>query len=443
MNLLVIIASNGTNKAYVRRDSYIMKKIVLLFVSIMLLLSACQKAPERESSGSVTTEAGLDENVTGNKNDSLVDENVSHNEKKSLDDIEMIVSFDEARNQLENIKGKSFGDIHFPDYYVMTLENQISEFEVSCYHAEDLEILEEQLGKIWDDYEKTDREKSRVQDYTNSERPDYKGESVFSENNEYIYTATSDGMICGNSLDSSWDGYGEIIKSYEIEWGDEIDDSVYELVDGEYSVKAAIAMVEERVNETLLGIEKDFTYKVQHLYVVKNAETDTYDYKMILGRFYGDIPIDTALGFYTYANIDYGKVFRGDGLLAIVHRKDKIDCFNTEKPLINITKLNDYDKIVSPEYAALKAQTEVASVGVGDYDYCGLVYMMEQKSRKNGNSIYAFEYESKVTSYMRPYWVFFQQSEYLPSFNGNGNQYTHAILVDAIDGSLYYFDYSA
>lgn len=409
-----------------------MRKLIGIIMISALVLSACQEAPKGndDNKDSVSVTEGAEKPAS-----------TKPAKAPEKDSSVMLVSLDEARSQVASLLGSSYEGFSFPDYIVMTDADSVSDYSVEVYHNDDLAAVGEYLSKIWDDFVLVDRDKAEVSEYTNASIPGYYAETVFGEDYKYIYTTANDGMMCGNSLDSSWGNYSGVNESYEFEWGDVADDAVYELSDGSYSVTDAVKLVEDRCNEVLSEMEGDFTYKVQHLYVTDNSETATPDYKMIVGRCVNGIPLDTCEEFYTFEDTDYDKVFRGDGLTAIVHRKDKIDCFNTAKPLLKLNKENDHSEIVSPFYAIDRMKNEIASIGAGSFDYCGLVYLMEQERRENDKGeFYAFEYETSVKSYMKPFWVFMKKDPEAYGRNGNCNYYQNIVIVDALDASVYYFD---
>lgn len=78
------------------------------------------------------------------------------------------------------------------------------------------------------------------------------------------------------------------------------------------------------------SFEKEkFTYKVQHLYVMKVPDQEYYSYSMVIGRLYNGMVVDTSSDFLLADGKSYPYTHCGNHIMATMCHKKTLDYVNT------------------------------------------------------------------------------------------------------------------
>ncbi|MEE3393870.1 MAG: hypothetical protein VZR00_09290 [Lachnospiraceae bacterium] len=213
-------------------------------------------------------------------------------------------------------------------------------------------------------------------------------------------------------------------------------------MDGETKVRDAVSFVEDKFNKNLSQYENNkFTYKVQHLYVIKNPENDCYDFNMVIGRIYRDIPIDTCSDFLISPGKCYDKVHCGSHMMVIMRHKNKLDYVNIMTELFETESEEKEEKIISPLWAVNRIKETIAHVNGMSFVQCGLVYLITQKNELASKNEQDVLQEVNDTTYLRPVWLFStKRSENAIYGTRTKDGHGASVIVDALDGSLYYYE---
>lgn len=390
-----------------------MKKRLCIVSILTILLSACNKAPVREP-------------VAGTE----------------LEEVQngYYIYADKALEEMKEIRGKKIGNLEISEEINIPEQINVSTYKVTKCKVDDFGEIDDVVEKIWPDYYRIDKTNTEGETYTGID-PEYIGYGFHSSDRKYTYVSDSNGYIYFNSGISFETSY-EIVDEYDPEWGMTIPEDVeYELSDGKMKVSEAVAFTEETCNKNLYGFERGIDgYKVQHLYVVKN--NDKYSYILIVGKIIDGLPLDTAIEYYDSQDNNSEYAFSGSQFYVIINSKDKISYFHNGNYLMNIDKKEDYDKLLSPLSALKVVEDEIADVAIGKLDQCGLVYLMKQKRIVVDGIQMAFSIDSEEETELRPFWMFSKGNDDINGYNGNNDYHGTTILIDALDGSAFYFDAS-
>lgn len=123
----------------------------------------------------------------------------------------------------------------------------------------------------------------------------------------------------------------------------------------EISVPDAVSYTENKLNEYISLLEKNkFTYKIQHLYVLKNPDTGFHDYEMVIGRVYQGIALDTGSHFELPEGKYYDKLHCGAHMIAIMRHKESLDSIVNGVESLNIETASETESVISPFWAVWK-----------------------------------------------------------------------------------------
>lgn len=420
-------------------------KLYILFVVLGLVLCACESAPDRNQQA--PAKISPDISITSATTDDPTEApDVTAPVSNSSNEI-VYSTLKEEKEKVASLAGKNIYGFNLPARISMPDADDLCLFEVSCSYGHSYDEMLECIKGMWDDYETANELELQCNDFDYTELPKYKVRVWFDEDRKYIFTCSTSGSIVCNSIDDSWQSYTSTTKKYDILWGDQIsDDEGYSLLGGYMSVNDAIKMVEDKFNTFYSVIEQNvFTYKVQQLSVATNSVTGTPDYYMILGREYNGLPIDTCMMYYDLSGIRNEKVLFGESILVIVHEKGKISCVDTYFDARIMYKGESIDKIVSFDSALELAKKEIATIGLENIEQAGLCYYHIEDAVYDDEGILITgsvgKDENKRTG-LRPYWVFAQEKK-TDNFQITPNGHGTTILVDALDGTVYYFETTA
>ncbi|MBR0132094.1 MAG: hypothetical protein IJM14_03315, partial [Lachnospiraceae bacterium] len=304
-----------------------MKKVLL--VVLVMVLSACQKTPETESSVGMSSD-DKESLVTSTP---ALDSSESESPKQEEKDGYALITLEQARMEAKEMAGQTVEGFIMPEKIVVTDGNTIPVYKDSEHQCESYKEAEECFRKLIPRYDEIVAAGAEPRYYYNDEEnPEsvagvtYKIES----DNDYgmeIATVSDKGFISydGKIVSFMW----EPEERYDIEWGDSYtDDEGYELSDGFVTIKDAIEFTEKRINDSLgelyEGVDK---FKVQHLYVFKNEKNGKYVYKMIVGFVFDGQALDTASLYYDSKGGKDKYTFAGFYLNCVMEKSDCLDSF--------------------------------------------------------------------------------------------------------------------
>jgi hypothetical protein len=358
---------------------------------------------------------------------------------------EKYVSMDVAKEQLKEIVGKTIDGFSFPETIEMPDVRKVSEIELVPWYPEREKDLKKAVKKLWGGYFKVDWSNSKSQKVTSPVDNQYYGFQNEDTNTDAFYSYDSRGLLCGDSMVDMKLNASDCVAEFDFEWGDTATEKdVYSLEDGEISVPKAVSYTESLLNKQLSLLEKEqFTYKVQHLYVMKNEETGFFHYNMVIGRIYQGISIDTSTDFELTSGNYYDVTHCGIHMVAIMKYKNSLDYFNSYNELFQIGEKQEKDKIISPIWALNAMEKQIAHINGLSFSDCGLFYLVVQDNKlaeKKQQDVYqGVDNPSQSKTYLRPLWLFL-------SDDGSGvfdaitkDKHGTSVLVDAIDGTLYYY----
>jgi hypothetical protein len=176
---------------------------------------------------------------------------------------------------------------------------------------------------------------------------------------------------------------------------------------------------------------------------MKNEETGFFHYNMVIGRIYQGISIDTSTDFELASGNYYDVTHCGIHMVAIMKYKNSLDYFNSYNELFQIGEKQEKDKIISPIWALNAMEKQIAHINGLSFSDCGLFYLVVQDNKlaeKKQQDVYqGVDNPSQSKTYLRPLWLFL-------SDDGSGvfdaitkDKHGTSVLVDAIDGTLYYY----
>lgn len=355
---------------------------------------------------------------------------------------EQYVSIEEAKNQLQKLEGKSIEGVYLPEHILMPDIQKISEVKLSSWYPKQKGDLEEILKNMWNDYGKVDWTQIKEKTFTNKNDNTYYGSEKQDEKTGFLYSYDSDGFFSGDSLNDTEMTGESCVKEFDFEWGDTTsEEDVYQLEDGDVLVSEAISYTEDLFNENVSELEKSlFKYKVQHLYVMKNAETGCYDFNMVIGRIYNGIFIDTSSDFSLSQGKSYDKVHCGTHMIAIMRHKNSVDYVNSCRELFDIETEAEKEKIISPIWAVQLINKEIAHVDGLSFSDCGLVYLLVQDNQLIKDNVQDVYQQVNETTYLRPVWLFMSAGSGAAFETMTKDNHGISVVVDALDGTLYYYE---
>lgn len=355
---------------------------------------------------------------------------------------EQYVSIEEAKNQLHELEGKSIEGVYLPEHIFMPDIQKIFEVKLAPWYPKQKEDLEKIIKNMWNDYEKIDWSLIKEKTFSNKNDDTYYGSEKQDKKTGLLYSYDSDGFFSGDSLNDTEETGKSCVKEFDFEWGDTASEKdVYQLEDGNILVSEAISYTEDLFNENVSELEKGlFEYKVQHLYVMKNAETGCYDFNMVIGRIYKGIFIDTSSDFSLSQGKSYNKVHCGTHMIAIMRHKNSLDYVNSCRELFNIETETEKEKIISPIWAVQLINKEIAHIDGLSFNDCGLVYLLVQDNKLVKDNVQDVYQQVNETTYLRPVWLFMSMGSGAAFETMTKDNHGISVVVDAVDGTLYYYE---
>ncbi|MBR0133383.1 MAG: hypothetical protein IJM14_09935 [Lachnospiraceae bacterium] len=409
-----------------------MKKFILVVMIFMIgtLVCSCEKTEDNTSS---SEESGT--------------------QPSSVDSEIVYVTLDEARKEADELKGNKYLDFELPEKIVMPEGNTLGIYEVSCRYMNDYQADLECIKNLWDDYEKTENiEMLHIENEHMDENgkvlPKLKSILYVDDETEptYAYSFTRCGKIMFESKKCSWTRFIDGSKWYDFNWVDKIPEKEgCELPEGYMSVAEAVGLVEERVNQHYSVLEnQQFEYRVSELTLAENSSNDTPEYYMVISKVYNGTVIDTVGEFVLNDNKRIKKIIRGDAFTVIINEKNKISGVNATGygGAKNIKEKEKTEKIISLKSALSLAKKEIATIGLENIYNAGLAYYYVLDPVYDEHGEVHADLGPDDTWEMRPLWLFAQKK---PGENPGSALSGHgpSILVDAIDGTVYYFNTTA
>lgn len=364
---------------------------------------------------------------------------------------EKYVSIKKAHEQIAELEGNMAAGFHFPDYLAMPEGDTISEVKLIPWEPRGKKDFETALQNLWSGYNTVDwsairRTKRQIAVEKNNKK--YFGDKYFyiekeNEKTGIYYSYDSNGFFCGDSLGDTKLTCESCVKKYDFEWGDTSSDKdTYPLEDGNVSVSEAVSYVETLLNQHLPAMERNqFSYKVQHLYVVRNEETGYYDYNMSIGRVYQGVLIDTSSAFTLSEGKCYDKIHSGKNILATMRHKNKLDYINICDELLTAETETAAKKIISPFWAVQQMNQKIAHLGGLNFVHGGLVYLLVQDNQRAKDNVQdIFQGVAHGATSLRPVWLFMSQGSDSISPGFTKDNHGTTVVTDAIDGTLYYYE---
>lgn len=396
------------------------KKIMLFCTLIFLLtvMSGCENAP------------------VGN----IEEDNISQSDLKS----EKYVSIEEAKEQLSKLQGKRVNNFAFSEYIDIPDIDKISVLKLSQWSSsgDNLFILEDILSNMWIDFKEVDWSSIDEQRFTMENNEDYLAIQKEDAETGYLYSFDTDGFFSGDSLRDTELMVSSCVKEYSFEWGDSASkEDIYKLEDGEVSIYEAVTGTEALFNDNLTELEgNQFTYKVQHLYVMENEASGYYEFNMVIGRLYKNLDVNTSSDFYLMEGKAYDKLHCGAHFIAIMRHINKLDYVNICNELFDIESEEIYTEMISPLWAVQQMDKQVAHTDGMKFDRCGLLYVLVQDNKFYDDNIQDVYQIVDDTTYLRPVWLFAKSDNGIGFDTLTNDNFGVCIIVDAIDGTLYYYE---
>lgn len=394
-----------------------------LLLVCMSVMGGCEEAPVSPGDGDVGKEGEI-----------------------SLEDSQQYVSLEEARKQAEELEGNTVEDFCFPKHIEVPKVQEAGVFKVSSEDKRSLEEIKSAMGNIWTDYHTIDWGMAKdTYPYEIPEDYDMRVEGREDEKTGWWYSVSLTNGLYGfaaASLKNMEENPASLVAGYDFEWGDTVTEDSYMLKDGEYTVSEAVSYTERVLNESLRQSgENQSEYKVQQLYVTREHGEDDYcSFNMLVGKVLDGVVIDTSSSFEIHSGSYYDKVHSGVSLRVTMRDKNHIGYVNTSESLFGIEEESETDKIISPWYAVLLMNEQIAHVGQMSFSDCGLVYLMVQDNAKAENHEQDLFQGINDCTYLRPMWVFMSKPAGGSVIYATNNSHGKSIIVDAIDGTLYYYE---
>lgn len=354
-----------------------------------------------------------------------------------------LVSVQEAKQQAVQLQGKNIDGLQFPEKIILPDVQEVSEAKLAPWYTKDDNELKKVIQSLWNDYNTVDWSRIKETSAYNYNIPNYYGKEKKEEKTGKIYSYSSMGFFCGNSLeDESELSIDNCVKKIDFEWGDTVsEEDTYILKGGKVSVTEAITYTEDLFNKHMSVFEKGkFTYKVQHLYVMKVPEQEYYNYNMVIGRVYKGVMIDTCSDFLLSDGKSYPYTHCGIQIMAIMRHAKSLDYVNTCYECLDIVSEETHKKIISPFWAVKKIDKDIAHLSGMSFQNCGLEYLLVQKNRKEKDNLQDVYQGADDTTCLRPVWVFMTKSLGSSFETTTDDVHGASVVVDALDGSLYYYE---
>ena len=318
-----------------------------------------------------------------------------------------------------------------------------SDLKLTPWYTQNDNDLKKVIQSLWSDYDTVDWEKIQEQDFPNDNIPNYYGKEKSDKKTGKTYSYSSMGFFCGNSLgDEPEPSIDNCVKKYNFEWGEVASkQDKYALQDGELSVLDAVTYTEGLFNKHMRSFEKEkFTYKVQHLYVMKVPDQEYYSYSMVIGRLYNGMVVDTSSDFLLADGKSYPYTHCGNHIMATMCHKKTLDYVNTGFECFDIASTKAHKKIISPLWAVRKIKKEIAHIGGMSFQNCGLVYLLVQKNHEAKDNVQGVYQCVDDTTCLRPVWVFMTGASGSAFNTSTDDIHGASVIVDALDGTLYYYE---
>lgn len=392
--------------------------IVCILLFGIYIMTACEEAPTNTNQ-SIEQEESIEESLAS----------------------EQYVSLDEAKEQIGKLEGKNIDGLYFPEVIQMPDVQSVSEIKLAPYQWNDEQDMIQAISNLWRDYDAVnwDSIKEKV---SKAKSSDYFGKYKVDKKTGFLYAYDTVGYFVGDSMNETKLDISSCVAEYDFEWGDTASETdIYPMEDGEISVPAAVSYTEDKLNESISLLEKNqFTYKIQHLYVLKNPDTGFHDYEMVIGRVYQGIALDTSSHFELPEGKYYDKLHCGAHMIAIMRHKESLDSIVNGVESLNIETASETESVISPFWAVKQIDREIAHIGGLNFGHCGLFYLLAQENprKKEEEQVAYGEVSESDSTYLRPMWVFMSSGETITS--GQTKDFHGAsVLVDALDGSLWYY----
>lgn len=389
--------------------------IYCILLILTLCITGCQKAPKRDKDTTDKVDLSSDK----------------------------LVPVQEAKRQTLKLQGINMDGLQFPKMIMFPDVQEISEIKLTPWYTQNDNDLKKVIQSLWSDYDTVDWEKIQEQDFPNDNIPNYYGKEKSDKKTGKTYSYSSMGFFCGNSLgDEPEPSIDNCVKKYNFEWGEVASkQDKYALQDGELSVLDAVTYTEGLFNKHMRSFEKEkFTYKVQHLYVMKVPDQEYYSYSMVIGRLYNGMVVDTSSDFLLADGKSYPYTHCGNHIMATMCHKKTLDYVNTGFECFDIASTKAHKKIISPLWAVRKIKKEIAHIGGMSFQNCGLVYLLVQKNHEAKDNVQGVYQCVDDTTCLRPVWVFMTGASGSAFNTSTDDIHGASVIVDALDGTLYYYE---
>lgn len=127
-------------------------------------------------------------------------------------------------------------------------------------------------------------------------------------------------------------------------------------------------------------------------------------------------------------------------MLAVMRHKHSLDYVNSCRELLDIEKETEKENIISPVWALQSINKKIAHIDGFRFQDCGLVYLLAQDNKLAKDNQQDVYQQVNKTTFLRPVWLFMSGGSGTVSDAMTRDYHGMSIVVDAVDGTLYYYE---
>lgn len=304
---------------------------IILCISTILLISACQKTPD---------------NVKEKAQKQQKAENVKKTEIK-------YVSIDHILDNQTEVLEKAYQNLAFQKTVHLEQPDSVSVLSMTVANPFTDKDKFADLCSIFFDTDAYRKEIVRMEDLP--EFP-YEGIMAFnynSEDDQNRATVSDSGFLaCHKKNAQTFPDHRESIC--HVDWNENMD-GIYNISGEKVSIKEAVDYVNNWCNTNWRVLEPKYTYQVKTVYVCK-TEDKGYYYYFDVCKFYQGMPFDD-INFY----MDGDNIYIRNSLDVVMERKNDLSFFRNNNNSYDMVKEVVYiDKLIGLEQAILLAQEKMS-----------------------------------------------------------------------------------
>lgn len=383
----------------------------ILCISVILLISGCQKAP----------------------ND-IKEKAQKHQKAEDVKKTDMkYVSIDHILDNQTRILSKTYQNLEFQETVHLEQPDSVSVLSLTITNSFG---TKEKLADLCFAFFGNDKYREKIVRMDNL--PEWLHEGIFafnydSDKEDHATVSDSGFLACYKKKSERFTNNRQTIC--HVDW-DENMDAVYDIGGEQVSIQEAVNYVNDWCNKNWIIFEPEYTYQVKTVYVCKTNKKGYYYYFDVC-KFYKGMPFDD-IDFY----INGDKLYSRNSLDVVMEHKNELSFFRNNNNSYNIVKEKTYnDKLIGLEQAVLLVQEKMSGAQkfeIADIDlkYVLCSDMTEDEAAEAHTSNYAPG--SPLTA--RPVWSFIL--DYQPS-KEEEKSYPWPrkfINVDMISGEILYRD---